>query len=54
MTSVNAIVWKARCIIATVTGTGTEIVEGPAHIILHSLPLRPRFRQCVSHVHVSP
>jgi hypothetical protein len=38
-TSVNAIVWKARCIIAT--------VEEPAHII-HSLPLRPRFRQYVS------
>jgi hypothetical protein len=41
-TSVNAIVWKARCIIVTVTATA--IVEEPAHII-HSLPLRPRFRQ---------
>jgi hypothetical protein len=44
-TSVNATVWKPRCIIATVT------VQELAHIILHSLPLRPRYHQYVSRVH---
>jgi len=42
----NAIVWKARCIIAIVT------VEGLVHIRLRSLPLRPRFRRFVNPVRV--
>jgi hypothetical protein len=45
--SVNAIVWKPRCIIATVIVT----VEELAHIILHSLPPRPHYHQYVNRVH---
>jgi len=41
---VIAIVWKARHIIAIAT------VEELAHIILHSLPLRLRFRQYANRV----
>jgi hypothetical protein len=46
----NAIVWKARCIIAIVTAIVT--VEGLVHIRHHSLPLRPRFHRFVNPVRV--
>ena len=44
----NAIVWKARYIIVTANATVT--VEGLAHTILHSLPLRRSLSRYVNHV----